>query len=61
MPEPSDLLTAEQVATALGVHPTSVRRWANDGVIPAIRLPGPGRHIRIRRDTLDALLSQGAA
>lgn len=36
---PEELLTAEEVAAALKVHPETVRRWARDGRIPSIQLP----------------------
>ena len=34
----NDLLTAEQLATRLGVKPRTVRQWCRDGFIPATRL-----------------------
>lgn len=34
------LLTASEVAQALRVDAATVRRWANDGLIESIRLPG---------------------
>lgn len=44
---PSDetqrLLTAEEVADVLRVHPTTVRRWAERGEIEAKRLPNGWR------------------
>ena len=34
----SDLLTAEQLAARLHVRPSTVRRWAQESRIPAVRL-----------------------
>lgn len=36
----SAYLTAEQMAEILHVHPSTVRRWAEEEKIPAIKLPG---------------------
>jgi excisionase family DNA binding protein len=41
------LLTPGEIAAALGVTPTSVRRWINAGALEAIRL-GTGPHARLR-------------
>ena len=51
MPE---LLTVDDVADILGMHPYTVRRWCRDGDLRHVVLPG-GR-IRIHRTDLDALL-----
>jgi excisionase family DNA binding protein len=50
----SGLLTARQVAEALGVSTETVLRWTRRGELPAIRLPGGA--IRFREDELDAWL-----
>lgn len=34
----SDFLTAEQLAARLHVRPSTVRRWAQEGRIPTVRL-----------------------
>lgn len=40
-------------AAYLGVHPNTIRRYVNDGYLPAFRLGV--KHIRIHRRDLDAL------
>lgn len=50
MPE---FLTVHEVAKRLRVHPATVRRWINEGVIPATRV---GRDYRIPADSIEALL-----
>lgn len=45
-PSPPQLLTVDDVAGTLRVHPRTVRRWIAEGVLPAIKL-SPGS-IRIK-------------
>lgn len=45
--------TIEEVAQAVGVHPTTVRRLIKNGKLAAIRV---GRQIRIPRQELEAFL-----
>ena len=54
-----DLLTVREVAKQLRVDDTTVRRWIKNGVLEAITLPhrGARQAYRIRRATLDALLT----
>lgn len=61
MPNTDDLMTAEQVAALIPVHPETVRRWSREGKIPVVRLPS-GRK-RYRRVDVEALLApvDGAA
>ena len=35
-------LSMRDAARALGVHPNTVRNWANAGIIRVVRLPGSG-------------------
>jgi excisionase family DNA binding protein len=58
-----DLLTVHEVALALRVDDTTVRRWIKSGVLEAIELPHRNKRCayRIRRDTLDKLLTSAAA
>lgn len=51
------LLTAQEVADLLRVHVATIQRWARDGAIPVVPLPG-GR-MRFRRADIDALISAG--
>ena len=55
----TDLLTVREVAKQLRVDDTTVRRWIKNGVLEAITLPhrGARQAYRIRRSTLEALLS----
>jgi excisionase family DNA binding protein len=59
----SGLLTVAEVAKALRVDDTTVRRWIKNGVLEAIALPHRGlrQAYRINRSTLDALLATTAA
>ena len=54
-----ELLTVREVARRLRVDDTTVRRWITSGVLDAITLPhrGKRRQYRIRKSTLDALLT----
>lgn len=49
------LLTAEEVATAVRQDVNTVQRWARNGLVPAIKLPG-GRW-RFRREVIEAILN----
>lgn len=49
------LLTVAETARLLGVSDYTVRRWAHDGELPYIQLPGGQR--RIRRVDVDAILT----
>jgi excisionase family DNA binding protein len=62
-PQPTgDLLTIHEVARHLRVDDTTVRRWINNGVLDAVTLPhlGKRRGYRVRKATLDTLLSSSA-
>lgn len=59
VPEDSKWLTLSQAATALGIHPTTLRRWADNGDIPA-RLT-PGGHRRFLASDLQAFIGHEAA
>lgn len=57
MTSPDDKwLTLSQAAEALGVHPTTLRRWADHGDIP-VRLT-PGKHRRFRESDIRQHLEQ---
>lgn len=49
------ILTTAQVATWLGVNPSTVRRWRLDGTGPTYIRPSP-RVIRYRRSDVEAWL-----
>lgn len=50
------LLTAEEAAKLLRIHPKTLVRLARDGEVPSSRL---GRFWRFRASSLDAWLSSG--
>lgn len=54
-----ELLTVHEVAQQLRVDDTTVRRWIKNGVLEAVALPHKGlrQAYRVRRSTLDALLT----
>jgi excisionase family DNA binding protein len=57
----SELLTVQEVAQILRVDDTTVRRWIKNGVLEAVPLPHKGLRTahRVKRETLEALLSSG--
>jgi putative resolvase len=56
MRETARLLTISQAATRLGVHPNTLRKWADKGLVPAVKLPSgyrrfvPSEIERVRRE-----------
>jgi excisionase family DNA binding protein len=57
-----ELLTVHEVVQQLRVDDTTVRRWIKNGVLEAISLPHRGlrQAYRVRRSTLDALLTSSS-
>jgi excisionase family DNA binding protein len=53
-----ELLTIAEVARALRVDNTTVRRWVKEGLLDAVALPHKGKRqgYRIKRATLDRLM-----
>jgi len=60
--EKHELLTVREVAKSLRVDETTVRRWIKFGTLEAVGLPHRGlrQAYRIRRSTLDTLLTTSA-
>lgn len=58
----SKLLTVREVALALRVDDTTIRRWIKNGAMEAVRLPGSGlrQGYRIKRATLDRVTGSSA-
>jgi excisionase family DNA binding protein len=54
-----DLLRVSQAAKVLGVHPQTLRQWANEGVIAEVRTAGG--HRRFERSAVEALRDGRAA
>jgi len=52
------LLTLRQAADYIQVSYWTVRSWVEAGVLPAVRLPGDGRLLRVERRELDRLIEQ---
>lgn len=50
-------LTVEDVSKMFGVNQRTIRRWINDGKIPAHRLPGT-RKFKLRRADIEVVLSE---
>jgi excisionase family DNA binding protein len=51
------LLTARDVARLLNVHPGSVYRWAEQGVLPAVKV---GRVVRFHPEEVRKLLERSS-
>jgi len=54
----AQLLTTAQAAVMLGVHPNTIRNWADATILPSYRI-GPRRDRRFRREDLDTFLLKG--
>ena len=56
---PDNLYTIREVAHRLRVNGTTVRRWINSGILPAVSLPHSGKRqsYRIRQSDIDRVLS----
>lgn len=52
------MLTVNQVAHLLNVHPGTVRRWEKKGQLKSCRL-GPKKVIRFRKDELYGFINNG--
>lgn len=58
-PNQQALLTVDDVAQRLNVDPTTVRRWAKNGLLETVYLPHQGKRVgyRFKPEVLDALLN----
>ena len=54
-PSASPIMSVEEVAAYLSLHPLTVRRLARDGEIPAFKV---GRQWRVKRALLDEWIEQ---
>lgn len=52
------LLTAQQMASELGLRPGTVKRWARSGIIPSLRLSG--KVVRFDSDAVQRVLRERA-
>jgi len=48
------LYSVSEAAKILGVHPNTLRKWDNEGIANALRLPG-GNHRRFTKAELERL------
>jgi excisionase family DNA binding protein len=55
----SVLLTAEELAQRLRLQPSTVKRWAQEGIIPALRLSG--KVVRYDWEAVENALREHAA
>ena len=53
------LLPIGRVVKILGVHANTVRRWANEGLLPVYRL-GPRGDRRFKKSDIDRFLEEGS-
>ena len=53
--EKMGLLSAEDVASLMGIKETTVWRWCRQGRLPCLKI---GKHWRVRRETLENFLEQ---
>ena len=58
MDRPDPIMTVDEVAEYLNLHPLTVRRLARDGEIPAFKV---GRQWRIKRELLDKWIADQSA
>jgi excisionase family DNA binding protein len=49
------LMTTQEVAEHLRIHPATVRRWVSEGKLKAVDMPG--RAHRYRREDIKALIA----
>lgn len=59
MADQSDWISLGEAAAMLGVHPTTLRHWADQGDLPSQRTPGG--HRRFQRRVVEQWLSRGSA
>src|SRR5215210_832941 len=57
MTQQDELLTVDQVATRLKVHPETVRRWLRSGQLRGVRFGGKRTGWRIRASEVELVLS----
>jgi excisionase family DNA binding protein len=56
MAERTRLLSVKEAAGRIGVHPKTLRRWADAGLVPVVRLPNGYR--KFRPEAVERLLQE---
>jgi excisionase family DNA binding protein len=54
-----EFMTVREVAELLRLNQMTIRLWIDAGKLPAVRVGGGRRRVRVLRSGLDALLAQG--
>lgn len=60
-PAPRDLRSVSEIAEMFSIAPGTVRRWIQQGYLPAVKIGGPGGRWRIDIDDALALLTRDQA
>jgi predicted site-specific integrase-resolvase len=55
------LVTVRKAASDLGIHPNTLRRWSNSGVVAVVRLPNNRHDRRFSVETIEALMQEELA
>lgn len=56
----NDFVTSAEAAEILGVGPTSIKRWADSGLLPCVRTPGKHRRF-VRQEVERFLVERGGS
>jgi len=56
---PATFFNVSHVSQMLNVHPNTIRRWSEQGILRTYRI-GPARHRRFKREDIDAFLRKSA-
>lgn len=57
-PKPEPMLTTAEASRILAVHPNTLRRWADGGIIRAYRIGGRNQR-RFLREDIDSVIQGG--
>ena len=51
-------ITIQRAAEELGITHWTLRRWIDQGVLPATQIGGPGKRLLIHKDDLNELIAR---
>ena len=51
-------ITIQRAAEELGITHWTLRRWIDQGVLPATQIGGPGKRLLIHQDDLNELIAR---